>query len=293
MTLVVSLASKKRGRARSFKGPRKPRVFILLFFKHFEGPRCALPHPDAGTPAPTQRDAERQRETRAGSGAHGLRRGGPWEENRGAQSPTPASSGLGALGCPHRCGGGGDQFFTFPICARGVLPEPSDPRFLGVQSRSPGRHLRPRGWEHPGFPLGERSVARGTEISPVCSAGAASAKTRNQLCLRCRAGRCPDSWGAGECGSPRQACGRARHRRPAVRPGLLRAPRLPDLAVCAPSGRLARTACSFQTRATSTISLPCRSFLISSVEINIKVKGPAGKLSQTEQDISATVPHLF
>lgn len=120
--------------------------------------------------------------------------------------------------------------------------------------------------------------------------GAASAKTRNQLCLRRSAG--PVSRLLEGMRAP--LAGRAGHSAPgALRPALPGAPRLPNLAACAPSGRLTRTACRFQTRATSTISLPCRSFLISRVEINIKVQGPAGKPSQTGRDISATFPHLF
>ena len=176
---------------------------MLLFFKHSDGPLCVLPHPGAGTPVRTQRDAERQRRLGQVVEQAGFEAEGPGRETEGVQSPTPASPGLGGPGSPRRWG---DQFPTFPICVRGALPKPSDARFLGVQIRSPVRHLHPRRWDHRRFPLGERSAAPGTAISPVCSA-------RRSLCqnpeptLPAPQRRAGVPTPGGDARSPRRACG--------------------------------------------------------------------------------------
>lgn len=135
-----------------------------------------LPHPDAGTPSPEAGDAESQRgDPRRYPGRWGLDSGGLGKETAGGQTLTPGSPGLDAPGQPPsprprpRSGLRGDQFSTFPLCASGALPKPRNPRFPGVQFRSPGHQLHPRLSGHPRFPPGEKE-ARGTEISPACAA---------------------------------------------------------------------------------------------------------------------------
>lgn len=142
-----------------------------------------------------------------------------------------------------------------------------------------------------------RKRPRGTEISPACSAPRSLLQSPEPTLPALQ--RRPVSRLLAGCGLPLQGV------RGAVRPGPCRPHPWGALALGiaqrarprgsspGPRAEAARAACSFQTRTPPRISPPCRSFLIPSMEINVKVKAPAERLSQTGRGIFATFLHLF